>query len=116
MRIVTEWGTPSGRKRQLLVGVGHRLWFAHAHGANVGDGPAGLFLAADILCFDQRLKKYMESQAYNGVFADKMKEFGIDFEKASRPESTKGFAPVAKRWVAERTIVDKLFPKTCQGV
>jgi transposase len=41
---------------------------------------------------------------YNGVFARKMKEFGIEFKKASRPESTKGFVPVAKRWVVERTI------------
>ena len=94
----------NGRKRQLLVDSGGRLWAAHAHAANVGDGPAGLSLIADILCFDQRLKKIYGDQAYNGVFADKIKEFGIDFEKASRPESTKGFVPIAKRWVVERTI------------
>jgi transposase len=33
-----------------------------------------------------------------------MKEFDIAFEKASRPESAKGFVPVAKRWVVERSI------------
>nr|WP_317171281.1 transposase [Spirosoma utsteinense] len=26
------------------------------------------------------------------------------FEKASRPETARGFVPVAKRWVVERTI------------
>jgi hypothetical protein len=96
----------NGQKRQLLPGrravdSGGRLWFAHTHAANLGDGPAGLFLAADILCFDERLKKIYGDQAYNGVFANKIKEFGIDFEKASRPESVKGFVPVAKRWVVE---------------
>jgi hypothetical protein len=55
----------------------------------LGDGPAGLFLAADILCLDERLKKIYGDQAYNGVFADKIEEFGIDFEKASKPESAK---------------------------
>jgi hypothetical protein len=28
----------------------------------------------------------------------------IDFQKASRPESRRGFVPVAKRWVVERSI------------
>jgi transposase len=39
-----------------------------------------------------------------GVFAQKAQELGIDFERASRPESAKGFVPIAKRWVVERTI------------
>ena len=39
-----------------------------------------------------------------GGFAEKVNEFGFDFEKASRPESAKGFVPVAKRWVVERSI------------
>lgn len=94
----------NGRKRQLLVDSDGRIWAAHAHAANLGDGPAGLFLTADILCLDERLKKIYGDQAYNGVFAKKMKEFGIGFERASRPESTRGFVPVAKRWVVERTI------------
>ncbi|WP_158547958.1 hypothetical protein [Dyadobacter luteus] len=40
-------------------------------------------------------KKNYGDQAYNGVFAKKMKEFGIGFERASQPESTQGFVPVA---------------------
>jgi transposase len=43
-------------------------------------------------------------QAYNGVFARSLADWSIDFEKASRPESTRGFVPIAKRWVVERTI------------
>jgi len=41
---------------------------------------------------------------YNGVFAEELTRWSIDFEKASRPESVKGFVPVAKRWVVERSI------------
>lgn len=99
----------NGRKRQLLPGrravdTGGRIWFVHVHAGNQHDGPAALHLSADILCQNQRLQKIYGDQAYNGVFARKMKEFGIEFIKASRPESAKGFVPVAKRWVVERTI------------
>jgi transposase len=94
----------NGRKRQLLVDTGGRIWFAHVHAACEPDGAAALSFSADILCQDARLQKICGDQAYNGVFARKMREFGIEFEKASRPESIKGFVPVAKRWVVERTI------------
>ena len=94
----------NGRKRQLLVDTGGRIWFAHVHAANEADGRAALNFSADILCQDERLQKIYGDQAYNGIFADKIREFGFEFEKASRPESAKGFVPVAKRWVVERTI------------
>jgi transposase len=94
----------NGRKRQLLVDTGGRIWFAHVPAGNQHDGPAALNLSADILCQNERLQKIYGDQTYNGVFARKMEAFGIKFEKASRPESTKGFVPVAKRWVVERTI------------
>lgn len=94
----------NGRKRQLLVDTDGRIWFAHVHAANEPDGSAALNFSADILCQNERLEKIYGDQAYNGVFARKMKEFNIKFEKASRPESAKGFVPVAKRWVVERSI------------
>jgi transposase len=52
----------------------------------------------------ERLEKVYGDQAYNGVFAQALTEWGIDFEKASWPESAQGFVPVAKRWVVERSI------------
>ncbi len=94
----------NGRKRQLLVDTDGRIWFAHVHAANEPDGHAALNFSADILCQDQRLAKVYGDQAYNGIFARKMNEFNIQFEKASRPESAKGFVPLAKRWVVERSI------------
>jgi hypothetical protein len=48
--------------------------------------------------------KIYGDQAYNVIFAKEIKKFGVEFEKASKPESSRGFVPVAKRWVVERTI------------
>lgn len=84
--------------------TGGRIWFAHVHAANEPDGAAALSLSADILRREDRLQKISGDQAYNRVFARKMKEFRIEFEKDSGPESIKGFVPVAKRLVVERTI------------
>lgn len=95
----------NGRKRQLIVDTQGRLWIAHVHSANQADGPAGCALIGDVLWrLGERLEKVLGDQAYNGVFADELARWSIDFEKASRPESVQGFVPVAKRWVVERTI------------
>lgn len=94
----------NGRKRQLLVDTGGRLWRACVHAANLHDGPAGTELLKDTQFFDKHLKKILGDDAYRGVFAQKAHSQGIIFERASRPESTKGFVPIAKRWVVERTI------------
>lgn len=94
----------NGRKRQLLVDSGGRLWFAHVHAANHPDGSAALAFLPDIICQDERLTRIYGDQAYNGIFAKEIEKLGIDFEKASKPESSRGFVPVAKRWVVERTI------------
>lgn len=94
----------NGRKRQHLVDSGGRLWFTYVHAANHPDGAAALAFLPDIICQDERLSKIYGDQAYNGVFAKEIEKFGIEFEKAAKPESSKGFVPVAKRWVVERTI------------
>lgn len=94
----------NGRKRQLLVDSGGRLWFARAHAANLPDGAAALAFMPEIICQDERLVKIYGDQAYAGVFAKEIEKYDIKLEKAAKPESTKGFVPIAKRWVVERTI------------
>lgn len=94
----------NGRKRQVLVDTGGRIWRVVVHAANKHDGSGGSPLLSDISTFDQRLKKILGDDAYTGVFAKTAKEKGLVFERASRPESVKGFVPIAKRWVVERTI------------
>ena len=94
----------NGRKRQLLVDTSGRIWYAFVHAANMADGQAALNLSAELTEQNCRLEKIYGDQAYNGVFAEGIKYLGLKFEKASRSESQKGFVPVAKRWVVERTI------------
>ena len=95
----------NGRKRQLAVDTQGRLWAADVHAANEGDGPGAIRMIGDILWgASERLEKVYGDQAYNGVFKKALGEWSIDFEKASRAESAKGFVPVAKRWVVERSI------------
>ena len=94
----------NGRKRQLMVDTAGRLWRAFVHAANRHDGPAGCELLNDTKSFDKDLKKILGDDAYVGVFAQKAQQQGFVFERASRPESARGFVPIAKRWVVERTI------------
>lgn len=95
----------NGRKREFVVDTDGRLWVVDVHAANEAEGPAAVPLISTILWrAGERLEKIYGDQAYNGVFARSLAEWSIDFEKASRPESTRGFVPIAKRWVVERSI------------
>jgi transposase len=94
----------NGRKRQLLVDTGGRLWRARVCAANHHDGPAACPLLEGAELLGNCLHTVLGDGAYKGVFARKAAEKGMRFERASRPESAKGFVPVAKRWVVERTI------------
>lgn len=95
----------NGRKREFVVDTDGRLWAAHVHAAHEAEGPAAVSLIADILWrAGERLEKVYGDQAYNGVFAQALADWSIDFEKASRAESARGFVPIANRWVVERTI------------
>jgi transposase len=94
----------NGRKRQFLVDSGGRLWHTTVHAASIADGFGGLELSEAIFAQNKRLKKVFGDQAYNGVFADRMDAMGLIYQKASKPESAKGFVPVKGRWVVERSI------------
>ena len=95
----------NGRKRQIVVDTQGRLWAAQVDAANTADGPAAVLLIKDILWgAGERLEKVYGDQAYNGMFAKALAKWDVNFEKASRPESERGFVPVAKRWVVERSI------------
>lgn len=80
------------------------MWAAHVHPANDADGPAALVLVGDSLWYGDRPDKVFCDRSYGGIFAKVLASWGICFERASRPEPAKGFVPVAKRWVVERSI------------
>lgn len=95
----------NGRKRQLVVDTQGRLWAADVHAANAHDGPGAIKVIGTVLwAAGERLEKVYGDGTYNGVFNKALGAWSIDFEKASRAESQKGFVPVAKRWVVERSI------------
>lgn len=77
--------------------TGGRLWAVHVHAANEADGQASLPLVSDILWYSERVKKVIGDSAYGGVFAKELAYWGFEFERASRPESSHGFVPIAKR-------------------
>lgn len=92
----------NGRKREFVVDTDGRLWVVDVHGANEAEGPAAVALISTVLWrAGERLQKVYGDQVYNGVFARSLAEWSVDFEKAARPESARGFVPVAKRWVIE---------------
>jgi len=95
----------NGRKRTFVVDTQGRLWLADVDAANRADGTLAVPLVSSILwrC-GERLEKVFGDQSYNGVFATELANWSIAFEKASRPASARGFVPVAKRWVVERSI------------
>ena len=94
----------NGRKRQFLVDTAGRIWRVLSHAAHWHDGKASQPILDDLSVIDFRLKKFLGDEAYKKSFAEKVAQKGFEFERASRPESAKGFVPIAKRWVVERTI------------
>lgn len=94
----------NGRKRQFLVDSDGRLWRVLVHAANLHDGVASCSILDTCSGICKRLKKILGDKAYGGIFASKMLESSFEFESVSRLESSKGFVPLAKRWVVERSI------------
>ena len=94
----------NGRKRQFLVDVDGRVYGVLVHAANIHDGKGAIPFLTQMEAFNERLGKIVGDEAYGGAFAKEVAEKKLTFEKGSKPESVKGFVPIAKRWVVERTI------------
>jgi transposase len=94
----------NGRKKQMAVDVGGRVFDAVVHAANIHDGQGGIALLAGTVTYGGRLEKILGDASYKGAFAGEAEKYNLEFECASRPETEKGFVPVPKRWVVERTI------------
>jgi len=91
-------------ERHLPVDSGGRLWAAGVSAADKADGYGGCHLIVEKKQWQTRLETIVGDGAYGGVFAKKAAGKGFVFERASRPENSRGFVPVAKRRVVERTI------------
>ncbi|MDX2249043.1 MAG: IS5 family transposase [Bacteroidia bacterium] len=99
----------NGRKRQLVVDIGGRIFEVEVHAAHLHDGSEGKRLLPRISAYSERLEKMLADQSYQGSFAVETEKIGLIFECASKPESVKGFVPIAQRWVVERTLAGTNF-------
>lgn len=94
----------NGRKRQLLVDTTGLIWAVFVHAANFSDSVMGCHLFSMAKGKLTRLKKILVDAGYRGLFTDLAAEYlQVKAEISSRPPTEKGFVPVAKRWVNERT-------------
>ncbi|MEZ4776907.1 MAG: hypothetical protein R3D00_27280 [Bacteroidia bacterium] len=91
---------------RFCIGYGKvvRIFDVEVHAAHLHDGTEGKRLLGQISAYSERLEKILGDQSYQGSFAAETEKLGLIFECASKPESAKGFVPIAKRWVVERTI------------
>ena len=96
-----------GRKRHLLVDTLGLLIAVLITSAGLDDGVAAPILLAHVTPSDfPRLVAIFADQKYhNHVFEAWLAEHraGWRLDVKMRPEGTKGFTPLAKRWVVERT-------------
>ena len=91
----------NGRKRHILVDISGRIWAVLVTSASAHDGVSALRLIP--LLPLSRLILILGDAAYGGAFRAAAEAAGIRVEIASRPPSEKGFVPIKKRWVVERT-------------
>lgn len=94
----------NGRKRHILVDTLGLILGVIISAANKADGAMGCELLKKSAAKFGRLKKILADGVYGGVFAEFARsELGIEVEISSRPPTSKGFVPIKKRWVNERT-------------
>ena len=93
----------NGRKRQIMTDVQGRILACRVHAANGHDGVEALALLPARPTWGQRLVTVVTDKGYRGRFARHVTRLGLTHQIGSRPPSTRGFVPVAQRWVVERT-------------
>ena len=94
----------NGRKRQVMVDTNGLVWASRVHAANLSDTEMGCELFEKIKDKLFRLQKLLVDAGYKGTFVEQAKkQLQVSVEISSRPPTEKGFVPIAKRWVSERT-------------
>lgn len=94
----------NGRKRHILVDTLGLILGVVVSAANKADGTMGVCLLRQCRGQFTRLKKILVDGVYAGTFTEfATTELRVEVEISSRPPSSKGFVPIKKRWVNERT-------------
>ena len=94
-----------GRKRHIAVDTGGLLLRVIVHSAGIQDRDGGKLLVASLAEPDAfpRLPHLWADGAYGGTVAFAARYGGLTIELVTRPEGTKGFTLLPRRWVVERT-------------
>ncbi len=100
-----------GRKRHIVVDTLGLLQQVVIHSASIQDAAGGRLVLQRL--FERikgnvhnrwcRLKLIWADGGYAHIVRDVRKQFGWQLEIVQRPERTKGFAVLPRRWVVERT-------------
>ena len=93
----------NGRKRQAIVDSLGNIWCVLIHAANEYDGIKGIPTWDKFTEKINTVKKVLADGTYKGQFSNHVKGLGYEIEISSRPPTERGFVPIAKRWVVERT-------------
>lgn len=97
----------NGRKRHIMTDTLGLIVAVMVLSANVSDAKGGCLLLKYFLKENknkaQSLKCIFADRAYGGAFRKLANNHNLEVIIASKPENAKGFVPVKKRWVVERT-------------
>lgn len=94
-----------GRKRHVLVDTQGCLLGLLVLAANVADQVGGLLLLALCAAAFPLLAKLWADQAYRGPLeAIAPAQYGITVDIVTKPPAHRGFVPLPKRWMVERTL------------
>jgi putative transposase len=95
------------KKRHILVDMQGLLLHAIVHSAGVQDRDGGIWLLATLFGQFPFLAKLLADSAYAGPIFDAALDKVLPNLKSQigrRSDRAKGFAPLPKRWIVERTI------------
>ena len=93
----------NGRKRHVITDTLGLVIALVVTAANTHDGVIGCTLFNHVIHRFKNTKCIFADHSYQGQFQKLMDKNSIKLEIAAKPESAKGFVPVKKRWVVERT-------------
>jgi len=92
-----------GRKRHLCtdtLGLLIKVWVTPA---DASDGEVGAELLVCVKEEEPTVCKAFVDRASRGLMEDVGREIGVEVEVVCRPPGQKGFQPLPKRWVIERS-------------
>jgi transposase len=94
----------TGRKRFLVVDTQGRLLGALVVGAAWSEQQGARELLARLLPQWPRLRKLWADQGYRGLEEGLQRKYGLELEIVTRAPEQRGFVPLPRRWVVERSI------------